>query len=713
MALFGEIMLCVAAALSAAGGALCLGTREAERRFAAGRACLFAAAAAGAVALVALAFLLVVRDYRVAYVRDYADETMSLGYLIAALWGGQQGSLALWAVLQTFFTAAAAATIGRRTQRGGPLALSLLAALQAFFLLVVLFESDPFAMLGTAAANGIGLNPLLRNAYMVFHPPTLFLGFVGFSVPLAHAIAALVEGDGDGWLAGQRPWILFAWIFLSIGNALGMVWAYEELGWGGYWGWDPVENASLMPWLTGTALVHSALAEERLGALKRWNVVLTSLTFVLIVFGTFLTRSGVIESVHAFAGATVGPYLLGLLAVVAVATAVLAFARFGAPGVRHPREAAPLRLGILHANNWIFLAATAFVAIATTMPLLSAAITGDKVTLTPAFYDAWMVPLGLAVLGLLGLCAAVGWAAEADGRKVLRRLGPAVGVGVVAAAIGSIAFGVRADLGPAMRFAPAISVGLIAFVATVLAAALRRTLVGARGKSLPAARGRRRLGAQIVHVAVVILFVGFLGAMFSEENQGLLRPGEGLAVAGYRLDFMGLRGERDVEREAVIADLDVRGPDGAIGVMSPARHTYFSHPGQPTSEVAIDRGLGEDLFLILGDTDDESDAAVIKAVVNPLVAWIWIGSALLVLGGLVALSRPGWLAELVEMRPELRARIGRPAVAAAACACAVIAVGAIWDAAAAIASVGGLGLAIVLYHVGSALRLLLEPEGAP
>ncbi|MCK9462024.1 MAG: cytochrome c biogenesis protein CcsA [Proteobacteria bacterium] len=713
MALFGEIMLCVAAVLSAAGGALCLGTGGAGRRFVAGRSALYAAAAAGAVALIALVFLLLVRDYRVAYVRDYADETMSLGYLIAALWGGQQGSLALWAVLQTWFTAAAAATIDGRRQRGGALALALLAALGAFFLLLVLFESDPFSSLGTASANGIGLNPLLRNAFMVFHPPTLFLGFVGFSVPFAHAAAALVEGDGEGWIAGQRPWILFAWIFLTIGNALGMVWAYEELGWGGYWGWDPVENASLMPWLTGTALVHSALAEERLGALRRWNVVLVALTFVLIVFGTFLTRSGVIESVHAFAGATVGPYLLGLIAVIGVGVLALVVARFGALRRRGAPKRSPLRLALLHANNWLFLAATAFVAITTTMPLLSAALAGDKVTLTAEFYNTWMVPIGLAVLGLLGACAAIGWAVDERGQKALRRLGPAVGLGAAAAVMGGAALGVRPALGPIMRFAPAISVGLLVFAGAVLAAAMRRTILGARKEGRSAARGRRRLGAQVVHVAVALLFVGFLGAAFSDENQGLLRPGEGIAVAGYRLDFMGLRDDRDVSREAVIADLDARGPGGAIGVMSPARHTYHSHPGQPTSEVAVERGLGEDLFVILGETDEESGAAVIRVVVNPLVAWVWIGSALLVLGGVIALVRPGALTELVELRPDLRARLAAPFLLIALGTFAVAGAGAIWDAATAVAVLGGLSLAAALFHVAATLRSFLEPGAVP
>jgi cytochrome c-type biogenesis protein CcmF len=711
MALFGEIMLCVAAVLSAAGGALCLGAGGPGRRLEAGRAVLGAAAAAGAVALTALVFLLVVRDYRVAYVRDYADQTMSLGYLIAALWGGQQGSLALWAVLQTWFTAAAAATVERRPQRGGALALGLLAALQAFLLLLVLFESDPFAPLGTSSANGVGLNPLLRNAFMVLHPPTLFLGFVGFSVPLAHAVAALVEGDGDGWIAGQRPWILFAWIFLTIGNALGMVWAYEELGWGGYWGWDPVENASLLPWLAGTALLHSALAEERLGALRRWNVVLAALTFSLIFFGTFLTRSGVIESVHAFAGATVGPYLLGLIAVTGAAVVGLAIRRFGALRRRAPAAASPLRLGLLHANNWLLLAAAALVGVATTMPLLSAALTGEKVTPTPAFYDTWMVPIGLGLLGLLGVCAAVGWAAGAGGREARRRLGLPVGLGAAGAALAGVGLGVRAELGPVMRFAPAIAVGLLVFAGAVLLAGLRRTIVGARRPGASAGRRRRKLGAQLAHVGVVLLFVGFAGAAFTEESHALLRPGEGLAVAGFRLDFMGLRGERDVAKEAVIADLDVRGPDGDLGILSPARHTYHSHPGQPTSEVAIERGLGADLFIVLGETDEADGAAVIRAIVNPLVAWVWIGAALIAAAAVIALLRPGWLADLLEMGRELRARVAAPGLAVLVGAFLVAAAAATRGAAVAVAVVGGLGLAASLRYVAAALRALLDPEG--
>lgn len=710
MALFGELMLCAAAVLSAAAFALCLAGRERASLLAAGRALLLSAAGASAAALVALAFLLVVRDYRVAYVRDYADGTMSLPYLLAAIWGGQQGSLMLWAALQTWFTAAYAASSGGE-RRGFPLALAILAGLGACFLLLVLFESDPFAPLGTTATAGVGLNPLLRNPYMVLHPPALFLGFVGFSVPLARALASLAEGEADGWAAEQRPWILAAWIALTAGNVLGMVWAYEELGWGGYWGWDPVENASLLPWLTGTALVHSALAEARLGAHRRWNVALVGLTFALILFGTFLTRSGVIDSVHAFAGATVGPYLLALIAAVAIATAALLALRWRALAPPAGDAAPPLRLALLGANAWLLLAATAFVAIATTMPLISALLAGEEVALTPPFYNRWMVPIGLALLGLLGLCAALGWSAERGAAALLRRLGTPLGLGAIAAALAGATVGVRDGLGPAMRFAPLVAAGLLAFAGAAVAGALRRAILrGGRGGGARS-RGRRKLGAAVAHAAVVVLFLGFAGAGFSAEGRALLRPGERLEVAGYGIGFLGLREDRDVEREAVFADLDVRGPDGAVGIRSPARFLYLSHPGRPTAEVAIERGLGEDLFLVLGETDEESGAAVIRAVVNPLVAWVWIGSVLLALGAIVAAARPGWLADLLEMRPETRTRIAPAAIGLALFACAALAAAIPLGAAGAIAVAGAFALAFALRQLAAGLRAALDRGG--
>jgi cytochrome c-type biogenesis protein CcmF len=290
--------------LSALGGAMVLaGRKPASRK--AGERFLLSAAAASAASLIILAVLLLNHDYRNAYVYEYADSNMGIGYLLCAVWGGQAGSLLFWAALQTFFTAAVVLIKKDRPR----FALGFLAALQTYFIALVLFHSNPFETLGRIAVSGIGMNPLLLNPIMAIHPPTLFMGFVGFSVPTAFALQSLLDKTfRPDWLDRERPWILFAWLFLSIGNLLGMVWAYEELGWGGYWGWDPVENASFMPWLVSTALVHLALIKKPSRAFGILGAALPPLTFCLIVFGTFITRSGVISSVHAFSDTTVGPH---------------------------------------------------------------------------------------------------------------------------------------------------------------------------------------------------------------------------------------------------------------------------------------------------------------------------------------------------------------------------------------------------------------------
>jgi len=706
MASFGQLMLCAAAVLSAMGGAVCL-ARGAERRYyEAGRNLLYAAAAASAVATIVLAFLLVTHDYRVEYVRDYADRSMPLGYLLTALWGGQAGSLMFWAVLQTWFTAAAAAWLGRRDLDPAPIALGFLAALQVFFLLLVVYHSDPFEPLGTTASRGVGLNPLLRNAYMAFHPPTLFIGFVGFSVPMAFALAALVSGAREpDWLDAQRPWILVAWIFLTVGNVLGMVWAYEELGWGGYWGWDPVENASLMPWFTSTALVHSAMAEKRRGVLRRWNVLLIVLTFELIVFGTFLTRSGVIQSVHAFAGSTVGPYLLGLIAVSGTLSLGLLMFRFRALRPARPLGGPLNREGLALINNWLFTVATGFVWIGTMMPLLTEVFRGEQVTLTPEFFNKWMVPVGMLALALLGLCSVIA-RGKVRTEGLFGRVAAPVVVGVAAGCITVLAGGLMPDQTGPMKLAPAISAGLLAALLVAILMELRRIVLLRHGHDQPVGRLGRRIGAQLVHLSVLMMFVGFTGSAFTEENQAALAPGEHLTVAGYRVSLIGVRGDSDVERDAVFADLEVRGPEGTLGVLSPAKHTYHTHPGQPTSEVVIHSTLSRDLFLNLGDTGGAAGRAVIRVVINPLVLWIWIGGALLVVGTLVALIRFEWLVRLIGADGTLRSRALRPAVIAIAVVALAVVAGVARDLAVSLVAVGAVLVASAIFFLGSAMVTL-------
>jgi cytochrome c-type biogenesis protein CcmF len=702
MALFGQLALCAAAVLSAAGAAVYLARGEEQRFHEAGRALLLAAAAAGAAALVVLAFLLVTHDTSVAYVHSYADRTMSPGLLLAAVWGGQQGSLTFWAVLQTWFTAAAAVWLGRRDLGTAPVSMALLGLMQLFFLLLVLFHSDPFAPLGTTASHGVGLNPLLRNPYMAWHPPTLFIGFVGFSVPLAFALGALAHGrpDHETWIPGQRPFLLVAWVFLGIGNVLGMVWAYQVLGWGGYWGWDPVENAAFLPWLTGTALVHTALAEERRGMLRRFSVLLAVLTAVLIVFGTFLTRSGIIDSVHAFAGATTGPYLLALLLAIGALGIGLLIRRWRALASRARLESLATREGLMLVAGILFVGAAIFVWVATMMPLFTEILADEKLTLRPPFFNRWMVPIGLAILGLLGLCTIIGWRGREGGGPSRWTIPSLAGLGT--ALIATLLGGVRPGLGPAMAFAPVIALGLVAAVGAAILLEVRRAVL-AGGEGGPSGR---RIGAQLVHLGVALMFIGFAGAGFTEENSASLAPGEQLTVAGHQVRLIGLRGDTDSAREAVFADLDVRGPDGFLGVFSPARFVYHSHPGQPTSEVAIDGDPARDLFLVLGEVDEDGGRAVIRAVVNPLVFWIWLGGALMVLGTVWALVRRRALLAWLELGAELREKLARPALGVAVVALAVFAAWLLRGPPAALVTLGAVLLALALLQLHTALRRL-------
>ncbi|MDJ0766061.1 MAG: cytochrome c-type biogenesis CcmF C-terminal domain-containing protein [Myxococcota bacterium] len=637
---FGQLMICLAVVFSAAGAALVLVGNFSSTHLRAGKYLLYAAAAASAVSLLVLVFLFLTHDYRVSYVRDYADRTMSVSYLIMAVWGGQEGSLLLWASLQTFFTAGIAARSFGKNRDLVPTALAVLAIIQLFFLCLTLFHSNPFTPLGTVATRGNGLNPLLRNPYMAFHPPTLFLGYVGFSVPMAFALAALIERrDGRDWTADIRFDILFAWIFLGIGNVLGMVWAYEELGWGGYWGWDPVENASFMPWLTGTALLHSSIIAKNRKGFRAWCPVLTWLTFVLIIFGTFLTRSNIIASVHAFAGATTGPYFLGLIAsVTALFFGLLAW-QWRSLTAGQPKVGVVSRDGIFYLTNVAFVGSAAFVWLATMTPFFTELIRGEKVAVTPAFFNRWMVPFGLLILGLIGVCHFFKWRDKTVSPVLRSGRWPLI-IGAVTAVIASL-------IGKGLIWQTIVSAFLLGMVGTTVLREIVRLQRRARTGAQQRGATNRRLGGQLVHLAVVLLFVGFTGAAYTVEQTANLGPGQPMRVGDYTLTFLGIRQDNTVERHALLADLEVRQGTTPIGVLSPARHLYHSHPGRPTSEVVIHTGLTEDLFLILGEGDPVRGRAIIRAVVNPLVVWIWLGGGLMVLGTAIALTQASALERFV------------------------------------------------------------------
>ncbi len=622
---FGQITIFFTMLLSALGGALILGSSKAIHEKA-GQGMLLAAAASAAATLFILVYLLITHDYRIAYVHDHADRNMGIGYLVTALWGGQAGSLLFWAVLQTFYTAA---VIGFAKYKP-KIALGFLAALQVYFFALVLFHSNPFAPLGRIATTGLGINPLLLNPYMAVHPPTLFLGFVGFSVPVAYVFAMLLEKiDDDAWVPALRPFILFAWVFLSVGNLLGMVWAYQELGWGGYWGWDPVENASFMPWLTATALLHTATVQKAKHQFRFLNPLLMVLTFSLIVFGTFLTRSGVIQSVHAFADATVGPYLLGLIAFLVLLFAGLAVTRRRLLISKSASNTPLSKESLFVVTAWLLLLSTAFVWIGTMAPLFTELLKGEKVASTPAFFNKWMVPLGLALFAVLGLCLSVMRLRGSTAKNGMKTLSLPVGVGMVTTAAGAKLFGFAGIW-------PILASFLLGMSAVGALREVIRAVAAIKRPEVPFGI-RRRLGAHLTHFSVVLLFLGFTGAAFTQEASKVMKPGDVLSVGDYELTFTGMREENNYRRFALFADIDVSAAGQAVDTMGTARFVYHSHPRQPTSEVAIRSTLLEDLFLILGRVNEETGEATIRAVVNPLVAWIWIGGALLVIGTIMGI----------------------------------------------------------------------------
>ena len=658
-----------------------------------------AAALMGTVAAMVLVFLLVTHDYRVEYVRLYADRTMSMGYLVTALWGGHQGSLMFWAVLQSWFAAAMAYWYSEKDRQVLQTALGIMGAMAIFFWLLVLTRSNPFVLNGKDSLAGFGLNPLLRNPYMVFHPPTLFIGFAGVSVPLAVALAVMIRNRADNdWLVALRPWVLFSFIFLSVGNILGMVWAYEELGWGGYWGWDPVENASLMPWFTATALVHSMVAQRRWGILKRWNLSLMVVTFLLTIFGTFLTRSGIIQSVHAFADATEGPYLLGVIGLILGVFIYLLARRF--------KSLAPENTYELWSTQWmfevvniLFTVSVLFVGITTMWPFFVGIVKGAQAAVPPAFFNTWMVPIGLTIFATIGLCSLLpANLTHLDSRQksvLLLQTGIPGGLALVT----GVLVGPEHTLGGAMAFAPPISAALIVFVAGVTLIQLRRSYLS--GNTV-------RLGGQLVHLAMVIMFVGFTGAGFVTEKKANVGAGEFMYLDDVKITFLGLRTEANFEREAVFADLEVSYPDGHVEVVSPARFLYRSHPNQPTSEVNIRTSAARDLFFILGETDFREGRAVVKILSNPLVIWIWIGGLWLVIGALIAMSTGG-LRGLLEMPPAVRRRLV-PLGIGTSVMLVVLGVGVFWKGAP-----GGVALLGALGIVGSfalLVRAVIPGAGA-
>jgi cytochrome c-type biogenesis protein CcmF len=599
-------------------------------------------AALSVFALLTLAFALLTYaflafDFSVRYVATNTNLGTPFYYRITGVWGALEGSIILWSWMLGLYTVILLVRQRERARELYPWALAVMLAVLAFFLSVMTIAAPPFARLSPVPVNGRGLNPLLEDTGMITHPIALYLGFTGFTVPFAFAVAALATGRvGDAWLGLTRRWSITAWYFLSLGLLIGGWWSYHVLGWGGYWAWDPVENAAFMPWLTGTAFLHSVMIQERRRMLKLWNVALVILTFSLTLFGTFLTRSGIIASVHAFTQGAVGVFFLTFLALVVLVSLGLLAWRWDALGAQGELDSVVSRESAFLLNN-VFLVAAAFtVFFGTVFPLVSEAARGVKVSVGAPFFNQVNVPLFLALVFLMGVGPLIAW--RRASRENLRRnfLWP-VTVGTVAAAAGW-ALGIRSALA-------ALALALTTFVAATIALDFTRATrarLRAGERLLPAMGGllrfhNRRYGGFVVHLGILVIVAGVTGSQaWSVQTEATLQVGETTGLGGYRIRFDGLDSREESNHVRVWGTFTVTGGGSRPTVMQPSKK-FYPQETSPIAGVDYRVGLVEDLYLVLGDFTRDGRQATVKVQVNRLVTWIWIGGAVLTLGAALAL----------------------------------------------------------------------------
>jgi cytochrome c-type biogenesis protein CcmF len=600
---------------------------------------LIASFAATAVASAVLLAALARHDFSFQYVADHTSRELPLGYTLTAFWGGQEGSLLLWLLVLCGYAVTAVLT-GRRAGRDVlAWVVPVLALVGTFFALLLVFVSSPFAT-QAAAADGAGLNPSLQNPYMAIHPPMLYLGYVGLTVPFAFAMGALLARRTDErWIVATRRWTLAAWAFLGFGQLLGAHWAYVEIGWGGYYAWDPVENAALMPWLAATAFLHSVMIQEKRGMLKVWNVLLVVLAFCLSLFGTFLTRSGIIQSIHSFTQSSIGAWFLGFICLITAAALALVFLRLPLLRTKTRLESLVSREATFLYNNLLLVALSLTILWGVVYPLLSEAVTGETASVSKPYYNFFLHSFGLPLLLLMGIGPLVAWrraSLRALGRTFLWPLAAAVGAGIVLLAAG----------------AGSSRIGVIAYTFSVFVLA-SIVLEFARGTSARkaladvswfeaftslVARNRRRYGGYVVHAAVVLLAIGITGSSAYETvREARLKPGDAMTVAGSRLVFRGFEARRESNHRAIRALVDVYRGDRYLGRYRPGKNQYFAED-QVSNEVSIRHDLltGADLFLI-ADQVNADGSVDLKALDKPLVNLIWFAGFVFLGGALIAL----------------------------------------------------------------------------
>jgi cytochrome c-type biogenesis protein CcmF len=606
------------------------------------------------VALCCAAFALVwaalTNDFSVEYIRAHSNIALNPAYKFAAMWSGQEGSLLLWAWLLGAYGFVVRMR-HRVDVRLSAFASVILAAIQVFFVLLLVVAAPPFSIApGPVAADGAGLNVLLQYPEMVIHPPMLYLGYVGFAVPFAFALGALMmRYPGEKWIHITRRWTMVTWLFLTCGILLGAHWAYSVLGWGGYWGWDPVENASLMPWLTGTAFLHSVMMQEKRGMMKSWNVWLIFSTFLLTILGTLLTRSGIISSVHAFAESSIGTWFYTFIVIAFLVCLLTFILRRDHLKSENKLESLVSRESSFLFNNMILLAACLTVLFGTLFPLLSEAVTGSKVTTGAAYYNRVEIPIGLFLLFLTGLGPLLAW--RSTTLRSIRRNFVLPSIAMAATAVGLTIAGLRPwNDGDDME---STFFSLIAFTlaAGVITAIVEEFTRGARvvrtqtGKNLLASavlltrRNTRRYGGYIIHFGIVVLFIGIAGGAFDQSREMTMSYGDTLAIGPYRLVNVGNTQESTPNYDTSFARLDVYKNGKYVKQLSPEKRTYFvgTDHEQASTIVALHSTAEADLYTVYEGPDPDSNMPEIKVFLNPLIKWIWIGVAIVVLGTFIAL----------------------------------------------------------------------------
>ncbi len=610
-----------------------------------------------------IVYSLYVYNFSLSYVYDVSSRSMSSFLRVTALWGGQQGSVLFWAWLMAAFVGVVLLRKWERDRELMPYVIFVAMLTTTFFVGVVLFITNPLMRLwhvpGAQALtqalfqpanampylpeDGNGLNPLLRHFGMIGHPPTTYLGFTGFVIPFAYAMAALITGQSrrDEWILATRRWTLFAWIFLSIGLLLGGRWAYDVLGWGGFWGWDPVENAMLMPWLTGTAFLHSVMMTEKRGMMKKWNMALIILTYSLSLFGTFITRTGVISSVHAFSKTALGPAFFAFIGITFLGSITILYLRWDTLKSEHTLESFLSREAAFVLQNMLFLAVTFAVFWSTVFPLISELVTGTKITVGPPYFQRVTGPLFFALVLLMGVTPLLAWRKQAA-----RSLGKVIWIPFVTSLLLAGIWGWSHRMHPGSIFA----LWLITFALSAILAEFWKGIQArhaTRGENVFTAlvnlirRNHRRYGGYIIHIGVVLIAMGVIGdAYFKQETQGTISQGEVLSVGGYQLQFNELRGYPGSDGRDVVEAVTSLSRNGQpIRELNP-RRDYFTVQEQNVSVPGVYSTSGMDFYVLLVGWDNQGTSATFKIYVNSLINWVWVGGIIMILGTIIATWNP-------------------------------------------------------------------------